>query len=139
MEPGDIKEVAGQHGIKESSVKILLQGGVAEGDVDSVLEMRAVLSDYEGTGGSSKAEVMASVGSMVEAYNAASGDMDILEILVEKACEKATELYGKWYTRSDKQGRQLMRSRFTLAMKWATEGYKNLGAEFLESEGEYPE
>jgi hypothetical protein len=128
MEKADVKFLCKVHGVQPMTVGRLLKAGVSDDDVYEVLEMRGVLSDQNDRG-----EVCAivSVGVMAEAYRVAGGDMDVLERMVERADEGATEICSRWSRRTGRRVNDL-RARYSRAMEEVMEKVGKYGPMWLD-------
>lgn len=119
MEEKEMRELVKEHGVKITTIKYLLEEGVSEEDVDSILDLRNVLCDY---GDKGEIEAQISVAEIVKAYHAVDKDLEILSALVEKATSRATDLFVHWW--KARKSKAVLAARFTQAMRELIEEYK---------------
>ncbi|OGM31083.1 hypothetical protein A2630_00250 [Candidatus Woesebacteria bacterium RIFCSPHIGHO2_01_FULL_44_10] len=83
--PNEIKAYAESAGVKHTTVRKFLIAGVPEDDIEEVLDMRNKLTEYDSKG---RITGQATVEAMIEAWQCVDGEIDCLDILVDRALEK---------------------------------------------------
>jgi hypothetical protein len=96
----EMREIAQAHNSNLAIVKKILEAGINPQDVETLLEMRDHLSgvwytDEEGLPGP-KREDIASVESLISAYQAVEGNLDDLQNLVEVAKSSTDSSRPRW-------------------------------------------
>ncbi len=84
----DLKIIARDADAKLASVEKLIAAGIPEDDVSSVLELRENMTEYEFSRPKNK-QIIAqpAIDVMIEAWEGANRDLDVLESIVDYACK----------------------------------------------------
>lgn len=82
--------------VKLNTVDQLLKAGIPADDIDTVLELRDWLRDEDFD---SEKYSQASVHTMIDAWSACEGDMDVLECIVETAVTKMSQVDRRIHVR----------------------------------------
>lgn len=100
----DIKCLCENHGTNMPAITRLLSGGIPLYHADEVLEIRDQLSEsWIGSRGNLYHDV-ASIETIVKAYHATEGDIDLLGAIAEASQYRASEIVGEaWRFGRDKR------------------------------------